>query len=50
MSGGNLRLLAAGLLLIVAAPVRAQDAPLPPPAREPLAPPAAVSLRLFRWD
>jgi hypothetical protein len=46
MSGGNLRLLAAGLLLIVAAPVRAQDAPLPPPAREPLAPPAAVSLRL----
>jgi hypothetical protein len=46
MRRGNRRLLAAGLFLILAAPLRAQDAPLPPPAREPLAPPAAVSLRL----
>ena len=38
--------LAVALLLILAAPLRAQDAPQPPPAREPLAPPAAVSLRL----
>lgn len=46
MRRGNRRLLAVGLFLVLAAPLRAQDAPLPPPAREPLAPPAGVSLRL----
>lgn len=46
MTRGNLRLLGAGLFLLLAPPLRAQDAPLPPPAREPLAPPVAVSLRL----
>jgi hypothetical protein len=57
---GRRHLLAAGLLLVLAAPLGAQDTPLgaqdtplgapaapqPPPSREPLAPPAAVSLRL----